>query len=931
MARTPVAVAPWVRTRMRVAPWAACAVTVLVFVTALLAAALPRAVDVYETEGLRHAVADAPAAKRVVEVLNEDRTDAGEVTPKRLAEDHAALLRALPAPLRTLPADSAYGVRTSKRVGALDAWLPKPNKLLPQLTLSTQSGVPRHSTLRAGRFAAGGDEPEAVVTVATAEALRIKPGAVIHVPGDDARPLGIRITGIVEPRDRQSAYWAYEPTLHTPVYASVPRADSPEFYWDAALLLAPEAAGAVQRTTAGSEVYWRLAPASAHLTGRDVPALTAVLASLGTGPDLVRLRELLGEVTSVRTGLDELVGGHVWMRDAISPVVAVAAFGMGAVALVVLAMTGGLFTARRHAELALLRARGGSLAGIGVRLLGETAVLAVPAAGLGLLAAVLLVGDAPWAGGGSARLLPAALAAAAVALVAMLALPLRAVYVHRTPRLHGAREDLVDARPSRRHVVAELTLLVLAAGAVAALRRRGTSDAGDHLVSAAPVLVALIAALLLVRLYPLPLRWAARPAARLRGAVGYLSLARAGRSSANGALPLLALLVALTTAAFGGSVLAGVADARDRAALLTTGADARISSPTGTAPLPAGLDRAVRGSAGVRDALPVHLAYGVPLTPDVRTAQNASDTRLDDAAGPKYATVLGVDPGPYARLARETGTGAFPAGLLGGPGADRVVPVIASPAVARRLGREPYEIPSYAGQFTVRVVAVLDRTPAVTETDFLLIDRAAMPRVTPTALLVTARPGGLDGPALRTLVRERAKGFTVRLRQEQRDAYVDSPMQTGAERVYATAIGAGAGYAGLAVLLSLVRTAPERVTLLARLRTMGLTRRQGRRLLGLEALPQALLAAVGGTLVGWATILLLAPGVDLVRLALAAAPELTTMERVTVEHAALRADGWSLTLPALGVVLLTAGTAGLQAWWSSRRGSIKELRAGDTR
>ncbi|WP_406860960.1 ABC transporter permease [Streptomyces sp. HUAS MG47] len=925
MARTPGAVAPWVRTRLRVAPWAACAVGVLVLVTALLAAALPRAVDVYETEGLRHAVASAPAAKRVVEVLNEDRTDADEVTPERLAEDYAALLRELPPPVRTLPADSAYGVRTSKRVGALDRWLPKPSKLLPQLTLSTQSGVPRHSTLRAGRFAGGGAEPEAVVTVATAKALRIKPGVVIHVPGDDARPLGIRITGIVEPDDRTSAYWAFEPTLHTPVYASVPRADSPEFYWDAALLLAPEAAEAVQRTTAGSEVYWRLAPASAHLTGRDASALTDVLASLGTGPDLVRLRDLLGEVTSVRTGLDELVGGHAWMRDAISPVVAVAAFGMGTVALVVLAMTGGLFTARRHAELALLRSRGGSLAGIGVRLLGETAVIAVPAAGLGLLAAVLVVGDA------SARLLPAALAAAGVALVATLALPLRAVYVHRTPRLHGAREDLTEARPSRRRAVAELTLLVLAAGAVAALRRRGTSDAGDHLVSAAPVLVALIAALVLVRLYPLPLRWAARPAARLRGAVGYLSLARAGRSSANSPLPLLALLVALTTAAFGGSVLAGVADARDRAALLTTGADARITSPTGTAPLPAGLDRAVRGSAGVEDALPVHLAYGVPLTPDVRTAENASDERLDDGAGPKYATVLGVDPGPYARLARETGTGAFDAGLLRARDGDRVVPVIASPAVAKRLGREPYEIPSYAGQFEVRVVAVLDRTPAVTETDFLLVDRAALRPLPPTALLVTAGRKGLDGPALRAVVQERAQSFSVRLRQEQRDVYVDSPMQTGAERVYATAIGAGAGYAGLAVLLSLVRSAPERTMLLARLRTMGLTRRQGRRLLGLEALPQALLAAVGGTLVGWATVLLLAPGVDLLRLALAAAPELTTMERVTVEHAVLRADGWSLALPALGVVLLTAGTAGLQAWWSSRSGSIKELRAGDTR
>ena len=141
--------------------------------------------------------------------------------------------------------------------------------------------------------------------------------------------------------------------------------------------------------------------------------------------------------------------------------------------------------------------------------------------------------------------------------------------------------------------------------------------------------------------------------------------------------------------------------------------------------------------------------------------------------------------------------------------------------------------------------------------------------------------------------------------------------QTGA------AIAAGAGYALLTVMLSLLHSAPERTALLARLRTMGLTTRQGRRLLALEAMPQALLAAVGGLLVGWATIVLLAPGVDLAALALGAGPGNVTYT------AALRADLWSLALPALGVLLLTGSVAGVQAWWAGRRGSVTELRAGD--
>ncbi|NEA09091.1 ABC transporter permease, partial [Streptomyces sp. SID10692] len=118
---------------------------------------------------------------------------------------------------------------------------------------------------------------------------------------------------------------------------------------------------------------------------------------------------------------------------------------------------------------------------------------------------------------GEGRWWPGALAAAGVGLLVCVALPLRTTLQHIRPVLGTPREDMVSARPSRRRTVVELTLLVLAVAAVTALRRRGTSTEGgtDLLVSAAPVLVALIAALVLVRLHPLPLRLATRPMARL--------------------------------------------------------------------------------------------------------------------------------------------------------------------------------------------------------------------------------------------------------------------------------------------------------------------------------------------------------------------------------------------------------------------------------
>ncbi|MFG2564607.1 ABC transporter permease [Streptomyces sp. NPDC048567] len=926
-ARPATACAPWVRTRLRTAPGAACAFALLVLVTAFLAAAFPRSVDAYETRGLRHDLGTATPPHSVVEFKRpqpglELRPAAreAEVREDTMASVDAQVLKRLPAPLRADTAESAYGVRTSTPIAAQEPWFPRPFGLDPTLTYVTQSGLSSHATLRTGSWPATRGtvsmttgEVEAAVTEETAKALRIKTGATIAVPtrGDDT--LTVRITGIVAPKNPAGSYWSAEPLLRTPSLVAKPTKDTPRYYWIAALLLPPDAAPALLSTPGQPELYWRIAPDVSHLTALDVPRLRTSVASLEGGPGLLAMRDVAGATVNTTTDLDEILTGYDGMRTAIQPVVTVAAVGIGAVAAVVLLMTGGLLAGRRHAELALLRARGGSLWGIGGRLLAETAVTAVPAGALGLLLAVLAVGEA--------RLWPAAVGAGAVVALVCAALPLRTALQHRTPQTHIGRDNLATARPSRRRTVAELTLLVLAVGAVFALRRRGTDAEGgtDLLVSAAPVLVGLIAAVVLVRLYPLPLRLALRSVSRLRGAIGFLSLARAGRTSASGTLPLLALLVALTTAAFGGSVLAGVADARDDAAVLATGADARVTGAADSAPLPAGLVRAMEQAEGVRGSARVQVEFGVALP--------AADNGTQDAKG---ATLIGVDPATYAALARSTGLGPFSADGLRAKGAgaapdeDRVVPALVSPSVAERLGDRPLGLRALAGNFKVKAVATVTRTPAVDGSSFIVVDAAAFTHRQTTALLLTG--DGLDAKELRAAARHSGEKAAVQLRSEERATYVDTPMQSGAERIYLAAIIAGAGYALLAVLLSLLQTAPERTTLLARLRTMGLTSRQGGRLLGFEALPQALLAAGGGLLVGWATIALLAPGIDLVRLALSSGPGTGPLAT-----APLRTDPWSLVLPALGVIVLTGAVAGVQAWWAGRRGSITELRAGDSR
>ncbi|GGY38963.1 ABC transporter permease [Streptomyces djakartensis] len=905
--------APWVRTRLRAAPWSAVAFGALVLVTAFLVAVLPRAVEAYETEGLRVSVATAAPESTVLELRaprpgleQPDEARADAVRPEALAAVGGTARALLPEPLRADPAESAYGLRTGQSLEGLDAALPRPDGLPPRFTLLAQSGAAGHATVREGRLPTAGTSVtmetravEGAVTAETARTLRLRAGSTLTLAGFPDGPLTVRITGVLEPRHPQGSYWSAEPVLRTPALAST-NARPPRYYWEAGVLLAPGAAPALLGGQGEPERYWRFAPATGRLTAADAPALVEAVASLEDGPGLVRMRGAAGPTAQLSTGLEQVVGAYTETREAITPVVAVAAFGIATVAVIVLVMSGSLAAARRYAELALLRARGGSLGGIAGRLLAESAVPAVPAAAGGLLLAVFAVEGA--------RSLSSVLGAGAVALLACAVLPVRAVVAHRRPRAHQERDDLAHARPGGRRAVAELTLLALAAGSVAALRRRGTDGgAGDLLVSAAPVLVGLVAALLLVRLYPLPLRWAAGPAGRLRGVVGFLSLARAGRSPAAVAtLPLLALLTALTTAAFGGSVLTGVADARDRVALLETGADARIETTDG-APLPAGLARAVRDVAGVRQVTAVGIGFA---------SERASDDR-------RSLTVVGVEPDTYAGLARRTGLGGFAPERLGTGGG--VLDAVASPGVAERLGRSPRRIWTDGGAVTVRITTVRSRTPAVPDGEFLLVDAAGLKGFGGPAILL-ATGAGLDAKALRAAVRGAGPDVSVTLRAEERAALSDSPSQSGAERIYVWAVAAGAGYALLAVVLGMLRSAPERAALLARLRTLGLTTRQGRNLLGLEALPLALLAAGGGMAVGWATVGLLAPGIDLDRLALADASG-----TVGPGAAVLRADVWSLALPAACAVLLAGAVAVAQAWWAGRRTPVTHLRAGDMR
>ncbi|MEW2618914.1 FtsX-like permease family protein [Streptomyces sp. NPDC048106] len=909
MARPPRGVvAPWVRTRLRAAPAAAGALALLVALAACLAGAYPRAVDRYEDAALRGTLTRAPADRTTVQVvapqpdlgLPADRR-AAALRPVALERQYAELLTTPTAPLAVDRAQSMYGVAGRLELPVPDPWLPRPSGLPARISLFAPSGLADHARVRTGRLPraarpvdAATPEVEAAVTAATAADLHIEVGSVLHVPAQDRPPLRVRVTGILLPRDPGGAYWSTVPRLRTPALMTVatPGGDPPR-YWLGTLLLPQEAAPALLGTGMDPIRYWFLAPDLAAPHAHELGRLTSAVAALESGPGLRRARATTGSnSTDIATRLDDTLASFARLRAGTAPLVALAAAGAATVVAVVLLMAGALAADRRRAELALLRARGAALPALAGRLLAETAVIAVPSGALGLAAALLAVPA-------SRTAYPVA-AATAVTLTACAALPLRAAWAHRAVRSTAPRTDLATVRPSRRRTVAELTVLVLAAGAAWALRRRGVT--GDQLTALAPVLVGVVAALVLLRLHPFLLRRLIGPAARLRGVVAPLALARASRAQTSAVLPLLALLTALTTAAFGGSVLAGVSAARDRAALLTVGADARVDAD---APLPATAPARVRDVPGVRSVAPVGIDY-----------------QAKPMDGQDPVPLVGVEPYSYGVLTTRTGLGPFRGAELRPAGSGRTaLPAVASPAVAAEFGtRRPFAVRLADGStVTVRITLVRDSTPALPGADFLVVDRAGLPAPAnrPTALFLTGE--GLDGAALR---RAAGSSAAVHLRTTERARYETSPLQSGAEHVYTAAVAAGAVFAVLALLLALSRAAPERAALLARLRTMGLTRAEGRRLLILESLPQSALAAAAGALTGWSTTRLLSPAIDLTAVAL---PD------TALTSARLRPDPWSLTVPALLVLALTAGVAAAQAWWTSRRGSVPELRAGDAR
>ncbi|MFD8750005.1 hypothetical protein ACFV0O_03310 [Kitasatospora sp. NPDC059577] len=916
--------ARWVRTRLRASPAAALLMAALAFVTVFLTAAFPRIADRGADAALQDFVGRNGINQTSLQTTSRVRDDDGAATLDRVQQ---TLVEAFGRELTPTRSGRAYGSRALADHGMRNPeYVRIAEKLTdPVLGLLYVHDLAARVTLTDGSWpapgAVGGPLP-IVISKKAAETIHIKLGDVIdngvEGPGTERTTV---VVGLYRVNDPQDPFWE---DLGCPTRACL-RPDPEHEHWMTSGFVDGGSLPAMARWGSGAENFWRLPVDAASLRADRLDRTRGILGSFLTGRDATALAGATGRPDlHTSSGLPDLLGRADARYRAAMPLSAIGPAGVAGVAVVVLFLAAALGTDRRAAEIRLLRARGASLAGVLRRLIGEGAVTVLPAAVLGTALALVLLPTPRWE--------RSVLAALVATLITLSAFPARAALLWARPRAAGGR----------RRLVGELTVLTVTVVAVAEVRRRGVgTGAGlDPLLVAAPLLLAVTGGLVLARIEPVVIGWSAALAGRGRGLIGFLGLARASRDTSGrrrtSALPQLALLIAVTTAGFGATVLDTVDHVRTRAARIATGGDIGVSLPDY-----ATLTEPFTTAAG---ALP-----GVRASTAVRVEPKARITGADQNDTEAYLVMV-VDPAAYAEIARTLGVGGFdPAKLAGTPGGpDTPVPALVSRDLAERLATGASRVRTPNGNdLRLTVAGTVGATPALPDPGkpFVVVPAGpawerlpdakrvnewfAVGDVDPEGVRSALRDNGVVRPVgLARLIADEATavgkdthglpaGYTVHSSRETAAALADDPLQHAAGRLFRYAAAAGGGFALLAVLLTLFRAAPERTAVLARLRTMGLRPRQGLALIVAEALPQTLAAAVGGGLVAAAAVALLGGAFDISTLVGARVGDVLAPALVPV------------LLPTAGLALLVCLGVVAETLVAGRRQIATELRAGE--
>ncbi|MFF3002191.1 hypothetical protein ACFVTF_05200 [Kitasatospora sp. NPDC057940] len=924
--------ARWVRARLRTSPLTALLTAALVLVTVFLAAAFPRIADRNADAALGNYVSHRGIYPTSLHAVSRARpTDTADSLDAVQRELVTRVGRELPLS----PAGLAHGTSTAFNDMYNPGYARLSEETAPGLSLAYLHGLADRVTLTDGTWP--GKAPAAgplpiVLSRTAADTVGIKLGDVVD--SGTGGPTGRRtavVTGFYRVNDPLDPFWD---GLGCPDRACLDLGTHGDNRWRTTGFVDGASLSALTGWGQTVEDFWRLPVDPGSLRADRLDRIRAAVQPFLTGRDATALVTATKRADlHISSFLPDVLTQAAARYHAAMALSAIGPAGVAGVATVVLLLAAVLGTDRRATEIRLLYARGGSRRAVVLRLLGEGAVTVLPAAALGTLLAVLLLPTPRWG--------YAVLAALAATLLALLAFPARVALLWPRQRAARGRGRVIG---TLRRVTFELTVVAVTVAAVAEVRRRGVGHAGasvDPLLAAAPLLLAVTGGLLLARIVPVVLGRLAALARRGRGLIGFLGLARAARDGSGrrrrSLLPVLALLIAVTTTGFGATVLDTVEHSRMRAARAATGGDIAITVPD-YATLPEFFTKAAAELPGARSSTGVRI--------DSRTLFIGADQ------GYTKAVLVVAEPRAYAEIARSTGVGEFDAAQLAGApgGADTPVPALFSRDLAGRLAAGAPKVHLLSGNDLLTTVAgVVTATPALPDPGLPFVVVPAGPAAQrvpelgrmnkwlgigdfdPDQVRATLLEQGLTQPTgITKLIAQDAAaagrgthglppGYTVGSSREYAGQLAEDPLQQAAGRLFRYAAVAGAGFALLAVLLTLFQAAPDRATVLARLRTMGLRPRQGLALIVAEALPQVLAAAVGGGLVAAVAVALLGSAFDISTLVGAEVGNALSLTVVPV------------LLPTVGLALVACVAVVLEALVAGRRQIATELRAGDGR
>jgi putative ABC transport system permease protein len=776
----------------------------------------------------------------------------------------------------------------------------------PQLELVYRDALPRYSRLVAGRLPSaatlrnGTRLLQAAVTTATAARFSLRTGSRLVL----ANGVTLEVTGIVQPRSPASAFWTADPTVAAPLPVSGAR--DVLSYWSGAAFVGPAEINALQdfgTDNSKTVITWDYPLNLSGVTADQIATLQRqVTSAVGDAGTLVTSTSGNPTNVTIDSGLEADLSAFVATDGVIGTLLSLLFVSLAVIGAVVVLLGARLLTEHRDGEFALMRARGAALRQLAGLALRAGAVVVLPAA---VIAAAIALAVTPGADESLAWWL-----AGLTAVVALAGPPLIAVRRHAAAGRRAGPGEPVPApgrRARARRLVAEAALICVAVGGLVLLRIQGLPAVGryDLYLSAAPALVAIPAAVLVVRGYPVVLRALLRLAGARRGVTGYVGLARSARTSLTAVLPAFALVLALAVIAFGAMVRDAVQRGEVAASWQETGADAVIGTASSGTSLPTAAQQAIAAVPGVRRTATI-----------LETQGAIGPTGLDT---PVNIAVL--DPARYAAVLADTPVPPFPAAALarprsGGPQA-ALVPVLASPAAALLLRSTSI---ASVGLHTVRVrlAGLISSTPAMPlPGPFLVFPQWAEGPDQPPANVMFLDGPALDAKRLRAVAQRTAPDVTVTLQSDVLAGLRSSPLPSAGYVAFAEGALVAAGFSVLILLLTLVLGARSRELTLARLATMGLSSGQASRLVAVETLPSVLAAAVGGIACAGALAPLIGPELNL---------SAFTGYGLSVP---VRADLGALALTAGGLVILTLATLAVQAVAARRRGIGRALRVGE--